>query len=99
MQTKYLSVIVPVLNEQWNIKPLYNEIRNIVLSDNIDCEIIFINDFSNDETSQKILEIIKKDTNTRYIENKKNLGIYDSWKKGLEQANGEIVCLMMRPPN
>ena len=71
MQSKYLSIIVPVLNEQWNIKPLYNEIRNIFLSENIDYEIIFINDFSNDETSKKILEIKKKDTNIIYIENKK----------------------------
>ena len=73
MQSKYLSIIVPVLNEQWNIKPLYNEIRNIFLSENIDYEIIFINDFSNDETSKKILEIKKKDTNIIYIENKKKL--------------------------
>ena len=52
MKNKYLSIIVPVLNEQWNIKPLYNEIRNIFLSEYIDYEIIFINDF-NDETSKK----------------------------------------------
>ena len=60
MQDKYLTIIIPVLNEQWNIKPLYNEIKSIVDSENINYEIIFINDYSNDETSNKIFDIKKR---------------------------------------
>ena len=80
MKNKYLSIIVPVLNEQWNIKPLYKDIINIVEKENINYEIIFINDFSNDKTAKKIFELKENNSNVISIENQKNLGIYNSWK-------------------
>ena len=37
----------------------------------------------------------KKKRYKYYIYRKqKNLGIYDSWKMGLQQANGEVACLI-----
>lgn len=94
MKNKYLSIIVPVLNEQWNIKPLYKDIINIVEKENINYEIIFINDFSNDKTAKKIFELKENNSNVISIENQKNLGIYNSWKIGLEAANGELICFI-----
>ena len=86
MKNKYLSIIVPVLNEQWNIKPLYKDIINIVEKENINYEIIFINDFSNDKTAKKIFELKENNSNVISIENQK-FRHYNSWKIGLEIIN------------
>ena len=87
-----VSVIIPVRNEELLIKKIIDQLENGL--QNLSYEIIFINDFSTDNTSKIIEEIIKtKDTINLYENTKKGLG--GAIIKGIDKAEGEAVCIMM----
>jgi len=52
-----ISILVPIFNEEDSINELYAELSRS-LSSNLDYEIIFINDGSQDESFKKIKNII-----------------------------------------
>ena len=87
-----VSVIIPVRNEELLIKKIIDQLENELK--NLPHEIIFINDFSADNTSKIIEEIIKtKDTINLYENTKKGLG--GAITEGINKAEGEAVCIMM----
>ena len=87
-----VSVIIPVRNEELLIKKIIDQLENELK--NLPHEIIFINDFSTDNTSKIIEEVIKtKDTINLYENAKKGLG--GAITEGINKAEGEAVCIMM----
>ena len=87
-----VSVIIPVRNEELLIKNIIDQLENKLK--NLPHEIIFINDFSTDNTSKIIEEVIKtKDTINLYENAKKGLG--GAITEGINKAEGEAVCIMM----
>lgn len=53
-----ISILIPVYNEQWNITDIFNEIKfNIFNIEDFEFEIIFVNDWSNDNTNIEIKNI------------------------------------------
>ena len=82
------SVVIPLFNEEENIKLLLEEINNN-LKDYKSYEIILINDASTDNT----LEIIKKIKNKSYkiLTNETNKGQSFSIHKGIENAANKII--------
>ena len=87
-----VSVIIPVRNEELLIKKIIDQLENELK--NLPHEIIFINDFSTDNTSKIIEEVIKtKDTINLYENTKKGLG--GAITEGINRAEGEAVCIMM----
>lgn len=57
---KRISIIVPAHNEEENIKPLVGRIHNALTAKGIVYEIIFVNDYSTDNTAWVIRELAKK---------------------------------------
>ena len=87
-----VSVIIPVRNEELLIKKIIDQLENELK--NLPHEIIFINDFSTDNTSKIIEEVIKtKDTINLYENTKRGLG--GAITEGINKAEGEAVCIMM----
>ena len=87
-----VSVIIPVRNEELLIKKIIDQLENELK--NLPYEIIFINDFSTDNTSKIIEEVIKtKDTINLYENAKRGLG--GAITEGINKAEGEAVCIMM----
>lgn len=99
MAGNFLSVIVPVFNEEGNIALLYKEVKNVLLSlykkrEISDYEIIFINDGSRDNT-QKILEDLRKnDNNLKIVEFRKNFGQTPALKAGFDLSKGDLIVTM-----
>ena len=87
-----ISIIIPVRNEELLIEKIIGELE-IKLED-LPYEIIFINDFSSDNTVQVTEKI---------IQNKLQINLYNNTKKGLggaiargiDKSTGEVVCIMM----
>ena len=52
-----LSIIIPIRNEEHGVKKIVNQLQNELKS--LSYEIIFINDFSTDNTAVVTEEIIK----------------------------------------
>ena len=90
-----LSVIIPAKDEEGNIKATIRNINNILVSNDIEHEIIVINDHSHDSTL-KILNRLKKNINElKIIDNKEKSGYGLTVRLGLESYNGEILAIMM----
>lgn len=86
-----ISLVVPVFNEQDNIPVFYNAIRNIVWSDTIKVEIIFIDDGSKDATEIIINGLASQDELVIAISFTRNFGKESALYAGLEHANGDAV--------
>ena len=89
-QNPRISVAVPVLNEQDNIKPLHQQITQ-ALADKYDYEIIFVDDGSTDNSFTVLTELQKADTKVRVIRFRKNFGQTAALSAGFDHARGEII--------
>lgn len=83
-----ISVIVPFYNSQKSIKSTLRSIQNQNMKD---IEIILIDDFSKDNSSQIIKEIHKNDPRILIINNNKNMGILYSRCIGVLKSRGNYL--------
>lgn len=88
-----ISVVIPVLNEEENIRPLYSELA-AVLKGMGSHEIIFVDDGSDDGTFGEISKLAKKDAVVRAIRFKRNFGKSAALSAGLAAAKGEAIVTM-----
>ena len=65
-------------------------------------EFIFVDDYSDDASRQKIFDLIKVDKSVKYIRLSRNFGIGPAIMAGLEHSSGESViymdCDLQEPP-
>lgn len=90
-----ISVIVPCYNEE-EVLPMFHqevtkELRKI---ENIDYEIIFIDDGSNDRTIQLLKMISAKDKRCDYYSFSRNFGKEAAMLAGLEKSTGNYCVIM-----
>lgn len=83
-----ISVLIPVYNGEKTIKRCIESLKNQTLNNNL-FEIIIVNDGSTDST----LEILKKYSNIKII-NQKNKGISRTRNVCLREANGEYIAFI-----
>lgn len=84
---KSLTIVIPCFNEELNLVRSYQEIKKSLKKSKIkQYEIIFIDDCSKDKTLVKIKKITKQDKRTKFIINKKNLGLGASVLKGYKMS-------------
>ena len=89
-QGAVVSVVVPLLNEQDNIGPLYEQITE-TLSGIHDYEIIFIDDGSSDNSFDVLANLHKADTRVRVISFRKNFGQTSALSAGFAHARGKVI--------
>lgn len=87
---KELSVVITVMNEEENIRPLLQAIR-AALAD-IDYEVVLVDDGSVDRTKQEILE--HADDRTMLVELRKNYGQSTAMTAGIDHSRGRYVALL-----
>ena len=88
-----LSLIIPVHNEENQIKTTLNRLIKFHKTFK-DLEIIFINDFSTDDTKKIIKKIQKKRKFLKYFENKKK-GLGSAIQTGITNSRKKFVCIFM----
>ena len=86
------SIIIPLFNEENNIKLLIEEISEALKNYNYSYEIILINDGSEDNTLNVIKSINLK--NLKIIENVKNYGQSYSLREGIKNSNNNIIITL-----
>ena len=93
---KKISLLIPTYNEEKNVIPLSEEIINIFNNElnNYQYEIIFIDNYSNDNTRLNIIKLCKENKNIKAIFNAKNFGWLKSPYYGMLQISGDCVIVM-----
>lgn len=86
-----VSIIIPVFNEAENIIPLFEEIKNRVPAMH---ELIWVDDGSNDDSLQKIIEISASDNRVKCISFSRNFGHQAALMAGIQFASGEYIVMM-----
>jgi len=89
-----LSVIIPAYNEEKCIKRAYSEIHNLLLENNIDCEIIFVDDGSQDKTFEMITELSKEAENVSGLHFSRNFGKESAITAGLSKVKGDCAVVI-----
>lgn len=82
-----ISIIIPVYN---SAKYLQQCIESLLAQSFVNCEFIFINDGSKDE-SQKIITDFQQKDNRIILINQENKGVSAARNKGLEIATGKYI--------
>ena len=94
MQSPLVSIVVPCYNEEGNIVPLTDAIRNALKDEGFDYEVILVNDGSRDRTLQVMREVREKDDRIRIIDFEKNAGETAGIDAGVRGARGQFVVVM-----
>jgi len=89
MQTPDLSIVVPVHNEEQNIRPLLEEIGQALTG--LRAEFIFVDDGSTDGTLNQLKQAARGDQRVRVAHFRRNLGQTAAMAAGFRLARGEAV--------
>jgi len=89
-----ISVVIPVYNEEDNVRPLYDKLKKVLESLETEYEIIFVNDGSTDKTQERLEEICRNDKRVKVIEFLKNFGQTPAMVAGIDHADGDVIITM-----
>ncbi|MBI4596259.1 MAG: glycosyltransferase family 2 protein, partial [Candidatus Tectomicrobia bacterium] len=90
----YLSLVIPLFNEEKNLLPLYTRLKEALKEYRGSYEIIFVDDGSTDHSYDILEELSKKDETTKVIQLRGNQGKSSALEIGFQQAQGEIVITL-----
>ena len=86
-----ISVVIPTYNSELIIDEL---ISKIIFKNELSFEIIVVNDFSDDNTYQKLINLQKKNHNLKIVNLKTNIGQVGATLCGLTLASGNLIVTM-----
>ncbi len=86
----YLSIIVPLYNEEENVKELHSRVVSACRGLGKGFEVIFIDDGSIDRTAEEC----KKLNPLKFIQFRQNFGQTAAFDAGIKNSSGEIIITM-----
>jgi glycosyltransferase involved in cell wall biosynthesis len=92
--TPDVTVVVPVLNEEATLQPLYDGVSATLAAAAIEAELIFIDDGSTDATFSILERLHAADPRVRVVSFKRNFGQHPAMHAGIARARGRIVVTM-----
>ena len=105
---KFLSVVVPIYNEEQNIKPLLARLNPVMEQIGLPYEIILVDDGSKDNSAETAAEEARKNPRVKLICFSRNFGKEAALNAGLAHAKGDGViqldadlqhCLLYTSPS
>ena len=89
-----LSLVIPVYNEEENIRPLYNEISQALNPLDLTYEVIFIDDGSRDDSLAIMKALHQADERVVVVELRRNHGQTAAFAAGFDLARGQYILTM-----
>lgn len=89
-----LSIVIPLYNEEENISLLHQKLKETLDTLNMEYEILFIDDGSNDRTLSILEEIQDKDNHVLVLSMRRNFGQTAAFAAGFDFARGDIIVTM-----
>lgn len=84
-----VSIVMPVYNGEQFLKEAIESVKKQTIEN---WEFIIVNDASDDNTEDIVLEAVKLDKRIVYLKNEKNRGVAYSLNKGLDVARGKYIA-------
>jgi|GEM_PF-97780 len=89
-----VSVIVPLLNEEENIGPLYKRLAEALSLVPLGHEVILVDDGSTDSTPKRLCELARADPRVKIVRLASNLGQHRAIMKGFEGSSGSMIVTL-----
>lgn len=86
-----LSVILPCYNEEANIEPLLNDIRDFFIASKTPYEVVAVNDGSRDRTADRLAKWQNMHPELVIITHSRNKGYGAALRSGFEAARGDLI--------
>ncbi|MBI4697733.1 MAG: glycosyltransferase family 2 protein [Nitrospirae bacterium] len=90
----FVSIVVPLYNEEENIEPLYDSIKSAMDEEGKDYEILFIDDGSTDRTLAILKTLALKDRRVRPLSFRRNFGQTAAFVAGFNYSKGDVIVTM-----
>lgn len=85
--------MIPIKDEQDNLKPLHERLRHALDPLNLDYEIVFVDDGST-EGSFAVLEKLAVDPRVKVVRLQRNFGQSAALQAGIDWSSGEVIVTM-----
>jgi len=89
-----VSLIIPVYNEEANVRPLYDAIMGSLGGQPFSYEIVFVDDGSRDETFARAAALAACDHRVRVVKFRRNYGQTPAMAAGIRLARGDILVTL-----
>ena len=97
-----ISIVVPVFNEEANIRLIYDELIRVMSKVRYDFEILFVDDGSSDNSPTEMERLSSIDPHVHYLQFSRNFGKEAATSAGISEARGDAVimidCDLQHPP-
>ncbi len=91
----YLSLVIPVYNEEESLPLLFDAIHNALDSLPKKWEVVLVDDGSSDQSLKVLEELAQKDTqHIRVVSFRRNFGQTAAMAAGIDHAKGEVIVLL-----
>lgn len=89
-----LSIVIPIKDEQDNLKPLHEAVRAAVDPLGVDYEIILVDDGSTDDSWITLRGLCAADPRVKAVQLRKNYGQTPALRAGIDLAAGGVIVTM-----
>lgn len=89
-----ISVVVPVFEEEDNLRPLHAEIARALDELREPAEVLYVDDGSRDRSLAVLLEIRRADPRVRVVQFARNAGQTAAMAAGFDHARGDVVITL-----
>jgi glycosyltransferase involved in cell wall biosynthesis len=89
-----LSVVIPLYNEEENVKELHSRLKTVLDSTGREYEIIYVDDGSSDGTLDLLQGIQAEDHNSVILSLRRNFGQTAAFAAGFDYARGDVIVTM-----
>jgi len=93
-KTPFVSIVVPLYNEEESLRELTYQIVGVVKEMGNPYEIIFIDDGSSDRSFEVLKELHKENSRVKVIQFRRNFGKSAALSVGFKEASGEFIISM-----
>jgi dolichol-phosphate mannosyltransferase len=91
---RLVSIVVPLLNEEATLGPLYAEVSAALAESGFSWELVYVDDGSTDGSYRELLRLHDLHPNVRVVRLRRNFGKAAALAAGFEEAAGEVVVTM-----
>ncbi len=89
-----VSIVIPIYNEEENIKPLYESLTAVLAGLGKSYEVLFVDDGSSDNTMDELQILADKDDAVRVVSLRRNFGQTAAFAAGFDHARGDVIITM-----